>query len=74
MKKGIDKKNALKLAGFDGIYKRTNDRAKYHNQKSLKKMDLTNPNAFDEMNKEMEKGKNQTTRGYKLAQHSLDRK
>ena len=37
-------------------------------------MDITNPNAFDEMQKEMEKGKKQSDRGYKLAQHSLDRK
>ena len=74
LRRGIDKKNALKLAGFDGISKRTNDRYMYHSQKSLKKMDLRNPNAFDEMEKEMSKGRKEFERGNKLARHSLDRK
>ena len=74
LKKGIDKKNALKIAGFDGIADRTNKRARYHSQRSLKKMDLRNPNAFDEMEKEMQKGQKEFERGSKLAQRSLNRK
>ena len=74
LRRGIDKKTSLKIAGFDGIADRANERLQYHQKRSLKKMDLRNPNAFDEMEKEMRKGQKEFERGNKLARHSLDRK
>lgn len=75
-KKGLNKHEALKRAGPDGIKARGLDRLNYHSDKSL---DVLNDTSFDNFDldavkKEQYKGVKQSNRAERLANHSLNRK